>query len=227
MQIPKVLSDLVTNKYVLYLVAGIAVLNVFGYIALGNVNAIIFFILIGYITTFFSKNMIIILLVSMLFTNFLIVGMNVKEGLENAYDNKKKSNLIVMPLDNIDNFNENPNNEDEYSAEEFKTQKGPLEYSDVDFSDNKKKGKPSVVRLDHGTHVENAYDTLNKIVTGPEFSKMTDDTKKLITQQQKLAESLEQFTPIINVIKPFLEKDQGLLGNTKIQEGSKMFGSQP
>jgi len=220
MQIPKVLSDLITNKYVLYLVAGIAFFNVFGYIALGNVNAIIFFILIGYITSFFSKNMIIILLVSMLFTNFLIVGMNVKEGLENASDNKKKTDLMITPLDS-------PNNEDDYSAEEFKTQKEPLEYSNVDFSDNKKKGKPSVARSDHGTNVENAYDTLNKIVTGPEFSKMSDDTKKLITQQQKLAESLEKFTPIIDVIKPFLEKAQGLLGNTRIEGGSDMFGSQP
>jgi hypothetical protein len=220
MQIPKVLSDLITNKYVLYLVAGIAFFNVFGYIALGNVNAIIFFILIGYITSFFSKNMIIILLVSMLFTNFLIVGMNVKEGLENASDDKKKTDLMITPLDNVDD-------KDDYTAEEFQTQKEPLEYSNVDFSDNKKKGKPSVARSDHGTNVENAYDTLNKIVTGPEFSKMSDDTKKLITQQQKLAESLEKFTPIIDVIKPFLEKAQGLLGNTKIEEGSDMFGSQP
>jgi hypothetical protein len=220
MQIPKVLSDLITNKYVLYLVAGIAFFNVFGYIALGNVNAIIFFILIGYITSFFSKNMIIILLVSMLFTNFLIVGMNVKEGLENASDDKKKTDLMITPLDNVDD-------KDDYSAEEFQTQKEPLEYSNVDFSDNKKKGKPSVVSSDRGTNVENAYDTLNKIVTGPEFSKMSDDTKKLITQQQKLAESLEKFTPIVDVIKPFLEKAQGLLGNTKIDEGSDMFGSQP
>jgi len=220
MQIPKVLSDLITNKYVLYLVAGIAFFNVFGYIALGNVNAIIFFILIGYITSFFSKNMIIILLVSMLFTNFLIVGMNVKEGLENASDDKKKTDLMITPLDNVDD-------KDDYTAEEFQTQKEPLEYSNVDFSDNKKKGKPSVVRSDRGTNVENAYDTLNKIVTGPEFSKMSDDTKKLITQQQKLAESLEKFTPIVDVIKPFLEKAQGLLGNTKIEEGSDMFGSQP
>jgi hypothetical protein len=220
MQIPKVLSDLITNKYVLYLVAGIAFFNVFGYIALGNVNAIIFFILIGYITSFFSKNMIIILLVSMLFTNFLIVGMNVKEGLENASDDKKKTDLMITPLDNVDD-------KDDYTAEEFQTQKEPLEYSNVDFSDNKKKGKPSVARSDHGTNVENAYDTLNKIVTGPEFSKMSDDTKKLITQQQKLAESLEKFTPIVDVIKPFLEKAQGLLGNTKIEEGSDMFGSQP
>jgi hypothetical protein len=219
MQIPKVLSDLITNKYVLYLVAGIAFFNVFGYIALGNVNAIIFFILIGYITSFFSKNMIIILLVSMLFTNFLIVGMNVKEGLENASDDKKKTDLMITPLENGDYSDD--------STEEFQTQKEPLEYSNVDFSDNKKKGKPSVARSDHGTNVENAYDTLNKIVTGPEFSKMSDDTKKLITQQQKLAESLEKFTPIVDVIKPFLEKAQGLLGNTKIDEGSDMFGSQP
>ena len=90
MKIPKSLSNLITNKYVLYLVATIAFLNVFGYMILGNINAVVFFILVGYITTFFSKNMIIILFVAMTLTNFLMAGMKVKEGLDSMESSKDK-----------------------------------------------------------------------------------------------------------------------------------------
>jgi len=217
MKIPKTLSNLMTNKYVLYLVAGFAFFNIFGYMALGNINAVIFFILVSYIMTFFSKNMIIVLAVPTILTYVLMVGMKIKEGLENASDDekKKKSSNIILPLDNNDAGNEN-------QSEEFKTQKQPLETSDVDFSDNKKKSKSSATRLDHGATVENAYDTLNKIIGGPGFAKMTDDTKRLMEQQQKLAESMEQFGPMLDSIKPFLEKAQGLLGNMDIKGIAEM-----
>jgi len=228
MKIPKTLSNLITNKYVLYLVAGIAFFNVFGYLALGNINAVIFFILAGYIMTFFSKNMIIILAVPLILTNLLMAGMKIKEGLENADadadksedKDKKKTDNIILPM-------QENNGEDEAQSEEFKPQTQPIEYSDVDYSDNKKKGKTSGTRLDHGATVENAYDTLNKIIGGPGFSKMTDDTKRLMEQQQKLAQSMEQFGPMLDSIKPFLEKAQGLLGNMDIKGITEMANKKP
>jgi hypothetical protein len=219
MKIPKSLSNLITNKYVLYLVATIAFLNVFGYMVLGNINAVVFFILVGYITTFFSKNMMIVLFVAMVLTNFLMAGMKIKEGLEDMKDGKdpKKDTPIVVPP-------HDPSADESAASETKKSpdQSGfegrqPLEYSDIN-----KKGKNTGTRLDHGATVENAYDTLNKIIGGPGFSKMTDDTKRLMEQQQKLAQSMEQFGPMLDSIKPFLEKAQGLLGNMDIKGISEM-----
>lgn len=218
MKIPKSLSNLITNKYVLYLVATIAFLNVFGYMVLGNINAVVFFILVGYITTFFSKNMIIVLFVAMTLTNFLMAGMKIKEGLETMKDGKLdqkkddpaiKQDLPIVPPHDSD-ADKKPD------GESFEGRQ-PLEYSDIN-----KKGKNTGTRLDHGATVENAYDTLNKIIGGPGFSKMTDDTKRLMEQQQKLAQSMEQFGPMLDSIKPFLEKAQGLLGNMDIKGISEM-----
>jgi hypothetical protein len=220
MKIPKSLSNLITNKYVLYLVAGLAFLNIFMFLLHENINAIIFFILIGYIMTFFSRNMIIILIVPLIITNFLITGIKFKENLDNMSsstdttppsktdkDDSKQTkssgthdgSVPVVPLDHhtTDNVND----------ESFETRQ-PLEYSDI-----KKKGKTSGTRLDHGATVEQAYDTLNKIIGGPGFTKMTEDTKRLMEQQQKLAQSMEQFGPMLDSIQPFLEKAQGLLQN--------------
>lgn len=236
MKIPKSLSNLITNKYVLYLVATFAFLNVFGYMVLGNINAVIFFILVGYIMTFFSKNMMIILFVPMVFTNFLMAGLKVKEGLDNMDSNKDKdkdpknaTNPVTKPETQKDNTLYLPPHDpshEEAAADHSNANKPvdehfegrqPLEYSDI-----KKKGKSTGTRLDHGATVENAYDTLNKIIGGPGFSKMTDDTKRLMEQQQKLAQSMEQFGPMLDSIKPFLEKAQGLLGNMDIKGISEM-----
>jgi hypothetical protein len=234
MKIPKSLSNLITNKYVLYLVATIAFLNVFGYMILGNINAVVFFILVGYITTFFSKNMIIILFVAMTLTNFLMAGMKVKEGLEgmkeggpggikDKAEEKEKSKadnghqIIVPPHDPSHDEAAADHSNANKSVDETFEGRQPLEYSDI-----KKKGKNTGTRLDHGATVENAYDTLNKIIGGPGFSKMTDDTKRLMEQQQKLAQSMEQFGPMLDSIKPFLEKAQGLLGNMDIKGISEM-----
>jgi len=218
-KIPKSLSNLMTNKYVLYLVAAIAFFNIFGYMVLGNINAVIFFILVGYLMTFFSKNMIIVLLAPLILTNFFMAGIQLKEGLESmAQDASKKSdkktsdNTPILPP-------HDPNDDLEKATEDesFETRQ-PLEYTDV-----KKKSKNTGTRLDHGATVENAYDTLNKIIGGPGFAKMTDDTKRLMEQQQKLAQSMEQFGPMLDSIKPFLEKAQGLLGNMDIKGAEKLL----
>jgi len=65
------ISKLLTNKYVLYIVSFLAIMNVIGYMISGKVQAVIVFILVGCIMTYFSKNMIIILLTPLIFTALL------------------------------------------------------------------------------------------------------------------------------------------------------------
>ena len=53
------LKKLFQNKVLLYLVLILAIINVVGYFTVNDINAVIFFILVGFLTTFFNKNMII------------------------------------------------------------------------------------------------------------------------------------------------------------------------
>ena len=229
-EISRIINPLLTNKYVLYLVAFFSLLVVFGYMVMGNLNAVIFFLLVAYLTRCFSANMIVVLLVPLVLTNTLVAGFKLKEGMESKKtdkskqkDDKPKSNSShpIIPLDHHikpDEDKEESNDSGEYHAtdEPFR----PLEYSSVNG------GNKKVARLDHGATVENAYDTLNKIIGGPGFAKMTDDTKRLMEQQQKLAQSIEQFGPMIDSIKPFLEKAQGLLGKLDLQGVSQLANKQ-
>ena len=83
-------SSLATDKNVLYIMLVIAVVNVVGYLMMGNFEAVVFFAIVAYLSTFFTKNMVVVFLVSILATNFLMVSkvnyfsrMNSKEGMQN------------------------------------------------------------------------------------------------------------------------------------------------
>lgn len=82
MKVARTISKLLENKYVLYVVLFLAITNLLGYMMMGNVNALVFFILVAFLTSNFSKNMIVVLLTPLVLTSLLMVGAKVKEGLE-------------------------------------------------------------------------------------------------------------------------------------------------
>lgn len=90
-------SSLATDKNVLYIMLIIAVVNVVGYLMMGNFEAVIFFAIVAYLSTFFTKNMVIVFLISILATNFLMVSkvnyfsrLNAIEGMQNKEENTSK-----------------------------------------------------------------------------------------------------------------------------------------
>lgn len=78
--IKSAIMPLLQNKYVLYAVLVIAVLNIIGYLAVKNIDAIAFFVLIGLLTIYFTRNMIIILVMCIVATNFYIGTTRIVSG---------------------------------------------------------------------------------------------------------------------------------------------------
>jgi len=80
------LNNIVNNKYVLYLVALVALVDIIGYLMRQEFSAVLFFYLVGMITYFYTKNMTIVLGSALVVTTLahLIKNMvGIKEGLEN------------------------------------------------------------------------------------------------------------------------------------------------
>ncbi len=107
--IGKTVNKALTNKYVLYVVLFLAVTNILGYLAVGNFNSVIFFILLAFLTQYFSKNMTVILLTAMVGTSVLYVthnfGLKVQEGLKNRRtkgDAKEEAMKEVSKSDEAD-----------------------------------------------------------------------------------------------------------------------------
>ena len=96
MKINSRVSKILTNKWVLNIVALVALLNVIGYMVMGYFNNALFFIVLAVLVRYFSKNMIIVLGVPLIVVNLFSLKGNTYyhiEGMEtNHSDTIKKIN---------------------------------------------------------------------------------------------------------------------------------------
>lgn len=250
-------SKLFTNKYFLYFIVFLAVSNVLGYLVTNRVNAVIFFALVAFLVSNFSKNMTIVLLVAILATNLLMANKSMREGLENATmptltdDQKAAAKNKVDPdkLDSVDrqlgdglktlqasgNTEEakqklenrrattsttttttpliDPNNRDlnkpttETTQVEGLKSRGKSGFHNPKGSSSLRDAAPvngSNSRIDYATTLEDAYDNLDKILGSDGINKLTNDTQRLMQQQQKLFDTMSNMMPMINSAKDMM-----------------------
>ena len=107
------LDKLLNNRLTLYVVGGLAILNLIGYIATENTEGALAMIVIGILTAKFSKNMIVVFGTSLIATS-LLVGIqhlssvsqeNVREGMAGNDPPSflpKPSNIPIRPTDKPD-----------------------------------------------------------------------------------------------------------------------------
>ena len=98
--VKKFLKDLTHNEIAMYLLLGIALINLLTYLQYNYFGGIIIFLFVGLLSTHYTKNMVIILATTILVTNLLISlgflsNLGSKEGMKNddKKDNKNKKNL--------------------------------------------------------------------------------------------------------------------------------------
>jgi hypothetical protein len=107
------MKEILQNTYVMYAVLIIAILNIIGYLALRNMDAILFFILTFLLSIYFTRNMIIVLFISIIATNFyagtsgmMSSSLGRKEGLKNkdkeGVHNKADADTPTTPVDEPD-----------------------------------------------------------------------------------------------------------------------------
>ncbi len=212
-----------SNKTLLNIVVGISFLNIIGFVMFNQTIAIVYFILIGLVTSFFSKNMVIVLLTPLLLVNLFVVGTSKsyysREGLETNKDDTSKSGtssatseapkkaeklpatrssstnqLPITPLDNVQNTS---NEDDAEIGESFEVGRG--------------KKNSQGYNIDYASTVEDAYDELNKILGSDGIKRLTNDTQGLMKQQLQLAESMKDMQPLIAGMAPIMQQAQGLL----------------
>lgn len=97
------LKSLLKDKNVLRVVVFLSIMNILGYLMLKDLNTVIFFGLVGFLTTYFSKNMIVILLVAMIFANLFAVSKNVHYRTMEGMKSSRKTTKDPPVDDNDDN----------------------------------------------------------------------------------------------------------------------------
>ena len=90
------MNYLLRSRNVLYVVLLFAIANLFSYLMMKQLDAVAFFIIIGFLTSYFSKNMIVIMLTSMIST-FLLVQVNMLGNVQEGMEGKEGNQPIKTP----------------------------------------------------------------------------------------------------------------------------------
>ena len=202
--LPKVVNksvgNLMSNKYFLYFVLFLAITSLLGYLQKHNFHAIVFFILVGFLTYYFSKNMIIVLLTAIIATAFYSKIQHVEhsnhfiEGMENKKDD--------------DGHDEGMDHDGEEGMED---------------DDEEDEGMVGSSKVDYEKTLTDSYKNLNNMIGGEGMQRMTKDTERLMATQKELAKNMENMKPMLenvqNMIKGMGSLDIKGLGKMMNQLG--------
>jgi hypothetical protein len=158
-------SKLLTNKYFLYFIVFLSATNVLGYLVTHKLNAVAFFALVSLLSYQFSKNMAVVLLISIVATNFMMSNKMLREGMDNATSTDATATAtatdmatkIAAALDNVDA------KDPEIAANLPVVQSS----SSVDAVNAKKLEKPVRTALSDNTNVDLNNPDLNKQTSEP------------------------------------------------------------
>ena len=182
--LPKSVNKVLTNKYVLYVVTFLAVTNILGYLAVQNFTSVVFFLLVGFLTQYFSKNMTVILLTAMIATSLLFIAQN------NRYNNH--STLIQEGMDN--------------SNSNLKAKKDMKNKTDEATGSDK-------FTIDRKATNTQAFSSLQDMLGSSGVQNLKGDTEELMKRQSELKESMESLKPMMDTANSMLKSiDVGSMG---------------
>lgn len=190
------------NKYVLYILLVVALVNVLGYLAMEDYQSLGLFISVGLLSTYFSKNMSVTLLVTIIVTAVVAINDKVKEGLENKKEEKKEGMKegIQSCAQDSDCTGSGEKCVDSKCKSGFKNNVPSSTPAKVDDSDE----SPGD-RIDYAATMEQAYDNLSQMLGEDGIKGITGETKKLVQQQKDLMGTLNQMAPVLSTAKETLE----------------------
>ena len=233
MKLKSAILKFLTNKWVLNVVAFLALFNVIGYAVIGNLNAVLSFIIIAGLVRYFSKNMTIVLGIPLLIVNLVSYKGNMVEGMDtqnSAATGATNGNGAATTNGNgtaTTNGNgaaatTNDKDKDKVSSqglimssvESSSTSENNAAQStggeQQGFEPGRKKNRGH--DIDYATTIEDAYDELNNILGSDGIQRLTSDTQNLMKQQMQLAEAMKGMGPVIESVAPMVKNLQGMMG---------------
>ena len=194
----KSVNNLLTNKYVLYATLFFSITNVLGYITLQEFDSLILFILVGFLTSYFSKNMIIILLAAMTTTNVLFTAKKTREFMGSM--GLQETVVASSKIANTNITGAELKSKKKALFENMATMSGGTD--DATGDDDAAIGGDSI---DYDKSIKESYGNLEKLIGGDGMSNLTKDTMQLMDRQKQLGESMKTLEPMLNNAKDMLK----------------------
>lgn len=226
MKLGSIASRILTNKMVLNVVSIIALLNVIGYVVMGDVESVAVFVVLAILVRYFSKNMIVVLGIPLIVVNMMALK-NRSYGIEGnetmGESAKKAADDTSMSADDKKKAADKKKADDKKADDDKK--KDADAATTITGSNDKPadhfevgRAKNGGAKIDYAATVEGAYDELNKILGSDGIKSLTNDTQRLMKQQVALAESMKTIEPMMQQLGPIAQQAQKML------EGMKMGG---
>ena len=216
------MSKILTNKLVLNIVSVIALLNVIGYMVMGHFNNVVLFIVLAILVRYFSKNMIIILGIPLIFVNLLSLKGIINEGMENNTNNKNVNEKKLDAKEKKAETKKDAKQQEMIRKINYQKSSQGLAMTPLDDTNNtdstdtqetfeagRRKNRGN--QIDYAATVEDAYDQLNSILGSDGIKNLTNDTQNLMKQQAQLAESMKNMAPLIEGIMPMAKQAQDMM----------------
>ena len=215
-------NKLLSNKLVLHVVFAIAFLMILCYLMTNNLGALVYFVVLALVTSYFSKNMIIILGVPVVLVN-IFAPKTSGSSIEGFTDNSNNSNN-KLGNNNSDRNKLGNNNSDRNKLPLAVKESNSTRDNNEEAFEMKKNKTKSGFDVDYASTVEDAYDELNKIIGGDGVKKLTSDTQNLMQQQLQLAEAMKGMQPLIEGIAPLMKQAKDLMGGVGGMSGGGLEG---
>ena len=236
-------SDILHNKYILYASFFFAIITAAGYLLSNNLEAICIFVIIGFLTTYFSKNMIIVLLVTTIATNFIVImrnkNMSMIEGMDanntngdtnapaadgttdgttDSTDGKNKKKTTSAPAGSVPTQTSDANTADLSPVSTNTEPLSNLSPAPVGSEGNSMLDLQKGMAKGYGAQKEQAYKALASLGGAGAAGANSNMSSDALSQQSEMINNLKSIQPILDTAEKFLDKFE----NSSI---SKMFSN--
>lgn len=167
--VPSSSGRMLNNKWILYFIFVVALYDVIHFYQRANLVAVAIFFIVGFLTSFFSKNMLVILVMSIAVSHLVAYGNRMSEGMEGKEEEEEEE-------DDQEEEGFEEGQEDDQEEEEEEPVKEEEE-KPTEESMTTKKQKPTEESM---------------------TTKKDDQTSELLKMQNELMKKMNQLQPLLD-----------------------------
>ena len=127
----KMSNEVLHNRFILYFIFILAVGNLFHFVFSNDLMSVGVFIVAGLLTSFFSKNMVVIMVISMVVTNVIRVGGGT-EGFESGGSIMENMQDALKAIDELEEMEGDEESDEEEEEDEEEVDEEKTEEEDVE-----------------------------------------------------------------------------------------------
>jgi len=212
-------KNILHNTFVLYFIFFLSFGNFFMEMMRGDMYFVSLYIIIGFLTSFFNKNMIVILSISVIFANILKYGRaSTFENFEG--DEKKDENKEGVHQDNHSDDKDKTHHEEDENVEhkKEKKEKKKEEKKREEFGDNEDNEDDDDNEDDEDDKKKKKKKKSKDGFTEKELEDMDyEKSEKLLENQNLLLKNMKEYKPFLDTIQSIAKNMSGFTKEKNVE----------